>query len=108
MKSYGLKAQKLIAQGNALGFYVIAIKRPERAKALYPYYIISFHTSSSSSLEVVSRLVSCSMVMFPLRSIFTSSGMYSSVLGCDTLAANLSTLPSFLSNTSPSSIPVLR
>ena len=35
MKSYGLKAQKLIAQGNALGFYVIAIKRPERAKALY-------------------------------------------------------------------------
>ena len=31
---YGLKAQKHIAQGNALGFNVVAIKRPERAKAL--------------------------------------------------------------------------
>ena len=32
----GLKAQKHIAQGNALGFFdVIAIQRPERAKASY-------------------------------------------------------------------------
>ena len=31
----GLKAQKLIAQGNTLGFGVIANNRPARAKALF-------------------------------------------------------------------------
>ena len=31
---YGLKAQKLLAQGIALGIIVIIAKRPVRAKAL--------------------------------------------------------------------------
>ena len=36
MSQGGLKAQKLIAQGNALGFFdVITKERPEGAKALY-------------------------------------------------------------------------
>lgn len=63
---------------------------------------------SSSSIELVSSCVSRSMPNLPALDTVTMSGMYSSVCGWLTLAANLSELSSTLSKTSPSSIPVLR
>ena len=48
---YGLKAQKLLAQGNTLGFSKIFAMRPVRAKAL--------KRGNDKAFALTGRLVAC-------------------------------------------------
>ncbi len=77
------------------------------SRVLQDYTPSSSDSSDTPSGEMVSSWVSLLMVMLPVRSTFTTSGIYSSLdlSGEPTLAAKISLSPSALSKTTPRKAP---